>query len=130
MVKEIEYQELVKKRIPSNALQAFILELEDVYKRENGWDVGEITTNELSNTELEVSVEITKFKNNNQDDELKTTYISTIHKSNYTNELTNLYEAYREDQGWTIDTPKITSINDNEIILRVPMTKQERNLTR
>lgn len=130
MVKEIEYQELVKKVIPSNALQIFILELEDVYKRENGWEVGEITTNALSDNELEVSVEITKLKNSTQDDELKTTYISTIHKSNYTNELTNLYEAYREDQGWTIDTPKITAINDNEIILRVPMTKREINLTR
>jgi len=129
MLKEIEYKEFIKKVIPSNALQVFILELEDVYKREDGWDVGEITTNALSDTELEVNVEITKHKNSNQD-ELKTTYISTIHKNNYTNEITNLYDMYKEDQGWTIDTPKITSINDNEIILRVPITKHEINLTR
>lgn len=130
MVNEIEYQETIEKVIPSNALANFTLELEEVYRRENGWDVGEITSTKISDTETNVKVPIVKYKENGNVDELKTTYIATIHRNNYTSELTNLYEAYREDQGWTIETPKITPINESEIIIRVPMTKREVNLTR
>lgn len=130
MVNEIEYQEIIEKIIPSNALANFTLELEEVYRRENGWDVGEINTDKVSDTEISVKVPITKYKGNTNEDELKTTYIATIHRNNYTRELTNLYEAYREEQGWNIGTPKITPINESEIIIRVPMTKNEISYTK
>lgn len=126
---EIEYHELIERIIPSNALQGFTLELEDVYRRENGWDVGDIVTENINENETKVTVPITKYKNNT-DDELKTTYIATIDKSNYTNELTNLYEAYREEQGWVVGIPKITPINDNEIIVRIPLSKHEISLSK
>ena len=42
MVSEIEYQELIERNINPQSLKHFILDLEEVYKRENGWNVGNI----------------------------------------------------------------------------------------
>lgn len=130
MVNEVEYQENLVQVIPTNAVANFILDLEEVYKRENGWEVGNITATNINDSETKVEVPIVKYKSNNNEDEINTTYIATIHKNDCTRELTNVYEAYREDQGWEIGNPKITPINNSDIIIRVPMTKREVSLTK
>ena len=97
MVNEIEYEELIEKEIPIEALKNYILETEEIYKREYGWNVGEFKIETINQNTLKVTVDIAKYKIN-EDEELKTTYIVVIKKEDYNKELANLYEAYKLEQ--------------------------------
>lgn len=123
MVNEIEYEELIEKEIPIEALKNYILETEEIYKREYGWNVGEFKIETINQNTLKVTVDIAKYKIN-EDEELKTTYIVVIKKEDYNKELANLYEAYKLEQGWIIEEPKINEINKEEILVRIPLTKK------
>lgn len=127
MVSEIEYHELIEKNINSNSLGHFILDIEEVYKRENGWNVGDISVTNAENNQIKVSVPIEKLRLNDSTD-IHTTYIAIIKNEEYNNEMNTLLNAYTEEDGWTIESPKITPLNIEEMIIRVPVNRKVSNL--
>jgi hypothetical protein len=127
MVSEIEYQELIERNINPQSLKHFILDLEEVYKRENGWNVGNIEVVKAPNDQIKVSVTVTK-QPISDDINTYTTHIAIVKKDNLNNEIQDICNKYTKEEGYTIGNPLTNTLNDNEIIIRIPLTKQSNNL--
>ncbi len=120
----IIYQEQFERIIDKNRLKHLILELENTYTKQSGWEIGEIKQTVVDNERIRVSTQLVK-KSYPNDGTYRETFTRVIDKNNLNLFLNSIYEGYTEDLGWTIGEPLINDLNDNEIIVRVPLTKTE-----
>ena len=123
---DIEYQEIFTKQINPTNLRHLIIELENTYTRSSGWIVGKIITKKIDDNLIEVSTTLTK-RTLPEDYGFRQTFVKVIEKTNLNNTLNEIYETYSKDLGYVVDDPEITELNDNEIIIRIPITKYEKS---
>lgn len=125
---EIEYKETLEKTIYKSSLKAFIIELENTYRRNSGWVVGDIKTEELNSEQLKVTVPLTKYLLNEDNDTYREMFVRPIKTEELDSIIASLKEEYTSEDGWTVDTPNVTEIGNGEIILRVPLEQKRKGL--
>ena len=62
MGNEIEYEELINRVIPKKAYDYFINDLQETYKNEFGWVIGNINKKDIDQNNIEVSLTLEKYK--------------------------------------------------------------------
>jgi len=125
---EIEYSETLDKTIYKSSLKAFIIELENTYRRNSGWVVGDIKTEELNSEQLKVTVPLTKYRLNEDNDTYREMFVRSIKKEELNIIVNSLKEEYTSDEGWTVGTPSITEVGNDEVVLRVPLEQKRKGL--
>lgn len=125
MDKDIIYTENFNRIIYKNALVNLIQEFEEVYSSNSGWSVGPINVEKVDNERIRVTAELTKRAKD--ESVYKETFVKVIRKEEYNHFISSIYEQYTSDLGWTIGEPLINELNDEELIVRVPLTKQEKS---
>lgn len=127
---EIEYQEIFEKTINKDYLNTLLKEMANTYRSDLGWLIGEMKTTELSDSQIKISIPLTKYKLNQNDDIYREIFTRKTLKSNVEYLLLNIRDTYTEEKGWRVGEPTIVDLGNGEVLLQVHLEKRNLGISR